>query len=193
MNSVKKPDLNAPRFRSKSYSVLNAKTLKDFISKYPEYSGLSFNDFKSIIMGFNAELVQGIIDNRNGVELPDGLGFIFIGTCPPAKKKNIDFKKSAELGVSATHRNWDSDNKLMKIFYTNYSSKYPFGNKHIWGFTAVRDFKRSASKEYRQSWSKYIEVVSKQKISAMFDRHRKKEIIRSLRSVVPDGYDEFNI
>jgi hypothetical protein len=193
MKSIKKPDLKAPRFRGKSLSVLTAKTHKEFIAKYPEYSNLNYEGFKQIVMGFNRNLVEGIIENRSGVELPDGLGYIFIGTCPPSKKKNIDYKKSFEFGVEATHRNWDSDNKLMKIFYTNETSKYPFGNKRVWGFTAVRDFKRMASKAYKEHYLKYVEVAPKQKISALFDRHRKKELARNLKPVIPEGYDEFKM
>jgi hypothetical protein len=169
MKSIKKPDLKAPRFRGKSLSVLTAKTHREFIGKYPEYSNINYTDFKNIVMAFN------------------------IGTCPPSKKKNIDFKKSFEFGVEATHRNWDSDNKLMKIFYTNETSKYPFGNKRVWGFTAVRDFKRSASQAYKDHYLKYVEVAPKQKISAMFDRHRKKELARNLKPIIPEGYDEFKM
>ena len=80
MRTIKKPDLNAPRFRKRRKSVLTSKTYKQFIEKYPEYSSLDLTMFKNIVMSFNANLVEGIIDNRNGVELPDGLGFIFMGT-----------------------------------------------------------------------------------------------------------------
>jgi hypothetical protein len=193
MKTFKKPDLNAPRFRNKRISVLTAKTHKDFIKKYPEYSDLTLSKFKNIVMKFNANLVDGIIENRNGVELPDGLGFIFIGTCPTAKKKNIDYKKSFEFGVEATHRNWDSDNKLMKIFYTNLTSKYPFSNKQVWSFKAVKQFRKLASDAYKEDWAKYIEIAPTQKISAMFDRHRKKEYVKNLKPIIPEGYDEFKM
>jgi hypothetical protein len=193
MRTIKKPDLNAPRFRKRRKSILTSKTHKQFIEKYPEYSSIDLSLFKTIVMNFNANLVNGIIDNRNGVELPDGLGFIFIGTCPPSKKKNIDYKRSFEYGVEATHRNWDSDNKLMKIFYTNLPSKYPFSNKQIWNFKAVKQFRKQASDIYKTDWAKYIEVSPNRKISAIFDRHRKKEYARNLTPVIPEGYDEFKI
>ena len=59
---------------------------------------------------------DGMIRNRNGIELPQGLGNLFMATCSPAKSKNIDYAKSLEYGVEAKHKNWDSDNNLMKIF-----------------------------------------------------------------------------
>ena len=94
MREIKKPNLNGPRFREKRISILTAKTLKKFKEKYPEYDSLSLTMFKDIIMTFNSLVVDGIIDNRNGIELPEGLGYIFMGTCPAPKKKNIDYKKS---------------------------------------------------------------------------------------------------
>lgn len=193
MKEIKKPDLSAPRFRTKRISILTVKTLKAFKKKYPEYDQLSLEKFKSIVMTFNSKLVEGIIDNRNGVELPDGLGFIFMGSCPATKKKNIDFKKSIEFGVEAIHRNWDSDNKLMKIFYTNRNSKHPFENKQVWAFKAVKQFRQQSSLAFKNNWAKYIEVDPEKKISAMFDRHRKKEYIRNLKTIVPEGYDEFKM
>jgi hypothetical protein len=193
MKEIRKPDLNAPRFRSKRISVLTANTLKALKKKYPEYESLSLVEFKDIVMTFNGKITEGIIENRNGVELPDGLGFIFMGSCPPTKKKNVDYKKSLEYGVEASHRNWDSDNRLLKIFYTNRNSKHPFHNKQVWAFKAVKQFRKSASVAFSEEWVKYIEVSPHQKISAMFDRHRKKEYARNLKPVIPEGYDEFKM
>ena len=49
MKKFKKPDLNAPRFRNKSMSILNSHLLKDFKKRYPEYKNLSIQEFKKII------------------------------------------------------------------------------------------------------------------------------------------------
>ena len=151
-------------------------------------------EFKEIVMTFNKLLAQGIIDNRNGVELPNGLGCIFIGTCPkPKSKKNIDFGSSIKHGMKVTHKNWDSDNKLMKIFYTNYNAKYPLGNKQVWGFKAAKAFRKEASDNYKENWQRYVEVEPTEKISAMFDRHRVKEKMKNFEPIIPEGYDEFKL
>ena len=63
MRTIKKPDLNAPRFRKRRKSILTSKTHKQFIEKYPEYSSIDLSLFKTIVMSFNANLVNGIIDN----------------------------------------------------------------------------------------------------------------------------------
>lgn len=193
MKTIAKPNLNGPRFRKTYMSILNVATFKAFKEKYPEYKELTFAEFKKIIMTFNANICNGIIENRNGMELPDGLGFLFIGTCPAAKKSTIDFKASIDSGMTVMHKNWDSDNHLMKIFYTNRPTKYPFSNKQVWAFTCVKQFKKKASEAYRENFTKYIEVSPYKKISTMFDRYRKKQYVRNLKPVIPEGYDEFKL
>lgn len=193
MDEIKKPNVKGPRFRTKRISVLTANTLKEFKKKYPEYPDLDLKEFKDIIMTFNAEIVNGIIDNRDGIELPEGLGFIFMASCPPAKKKNVDYKKSIEYGVRTVHKNWDSDNRLLKIFYTNHNTKYPFANKQVWSFKASKMFRKTASEAYRENWAKYALVSPTEKISIRFDKYRKDDYKRNLKPIIPDGYNEFKM
>jgi len=188
-----KPDLNAPRFRPKRTSLLNKALYNEFIEKFPEHAELDLAIFKQIIRTFNDELCNGVIQNRDGVELPDGLGFIFMGTCPPAKKANIDISKSIKYGVVATHQNWDADGNLLKIFYTNHTSKYPLQNKQVWAFKAVKQFRKEASDVYKENWPKYIVVDSMQKISALFAKTRKRDYIKEEVKNIPDDYNEFNM
>ena len=155
MKKIKKPDLNAPRFRAKRKSILTKEKFSLFQEKYPEHYNATIEQFKNIIMTFNSLLAEGVIDNRDGVELPDGLGFIFMASCPPTKKNNINFAKSHKYGVQTNHKNWDSDNRLLKIFYTNHKTKFPFTNKQVWSFKAVKQFRKKASEEFKNNWTKY--------------------------------------
>ena len=135
-----------------------------------------------------------MIDNRDGVELPQGLGYIFMGSCPaPKNKKNIDMKKSKDTGVKSIYKNWDSDNLLLKIFYTNCTSKYPFQNRQVWSLKAIKPLRVKASEVYKKNWPKYIVVDPSEKISAMFDRARKKEFVKQHLYKIPEGYDEFKM
>lgn len=190
--TYRKPDRKAPRFRPKKVNILNKATYEKFIERYPEYEELSLEGFKNIVKTFNELLTDGIVDNRDGVELPVGLGYIFMGTCPAAKE-NIDKGKAIEYGFATNHKNWDSDNNLLKIFYTNYSSRYPFENKQVWSFKGVRSFRKKASDEYKKSWQKYIVVDPMRKISSLYARIRKKEVGLERGKHVPEDYNEFNI
>lgn len=193
MRTIKNPNVKGPRFRGHRMSILTNETLKALKKKYPEYAYLSLTDFRDIIMTFNKNIVEGILENRNGIELPEGLGFIFMGSCPPAKKKNIDYHKSQELGIEVIHRNWDSDNNLLKIFYTNYMSKYPFANKEVWVFKAVKQFRKKASASFKENWPRYIQVDPTKKIASLFDRRRRKTYMQTLKPNIPQDYNEFKI
>jgi hypothetical protein len=191
--SFRKPDLKAPRFREKKFNILSKQLFVEFREKYKEHKDMSYEQFKDIITTFNNNLYNGVIDNRNGIELPEGLGFIFIGTCPPTKKPNIDYKKSMEYGVVTNHKNWDSNNNLMKIFYTNSKVKYHLQNKQLWAFEGVRDFKRTASKTYRDEWTKYVVVDKTKRISAMIDKVKKKQYAVEITNKQLANYDEFKM
>ena len=79
INNFKKPNLNAPRYRDKRLGLLNYETIKEFKDKKPLYSKIDNSKLKQIIKTYNIKLWKAVIENRDGVELPDSLGFLFIG------------------------------------------------------------------------------------------------------------------
>ena len=119
INNYKSPDLSKPRYREKVLSLLNVKTLNKFKDKNPMYSSVDDTKLKNVIKTFNGMIWENIIDNRDGVELPDSLGYLFIGTCPAAKKVNMDYSLSKKYGKVIQNKNWDTDGNVGKIFYTN--------------------------------------------------------------------------
>lgn len=188
----KKPDLNAPRFRPKKLNFTNVEFYNKFIEDNPKYSNIDIKTFKEIIKVFNGKIWETVISERDGVELPEQLGYIFIGSCP-RKKSNVDFKKSEHYGVVLQNQNWESDQYIAKIFYTNYETKYRFKHHELWGFKGVRDFTRAVGHTYPQEWKKYLQVDNMMKVSRLFriykDEHKRKEqTVISLKD-----YDEFNL
>lgn len=184
--NFKKPDLNAPRFREKRLSLLNKNILNEFKEKYPKYSGIHNDKLKKIIKLYNKNLWKGVIENRDGVELPDSLGYLFIGTCSPAKyKNNIDYARSNEQGKTLHNNNWDTDGNIGKIFYTNASVKYKFKNRELWKFEACREFKRSVAKEYPKDWTKYAVIQNKYQIAHLYQNKIDKDELKD--------YNEFEI
>ncbi len=188
----RKPDLNAPRFRGKRLNILNADFCDAFRKEHPKYAHLSNQDIKSIIHNVNGKLWQTVIDERDGVELPEQLGYIFIGSCP-AKKMNKDYKTSKELQQLIQHRNWESDNYLAKIFYTNYGSKYRFMYSKLWGFKPVRQFSRSVGQTYPEQYLKYLVVDNKRRINEIFSKKAFKMDIEKIEEEMLKTYDEFDL
>lgn len=170
ISNFKKPNLNAPRYRNKVLSILNAETLKEFKDKYPAYKNIDNQKLKNVIKFFNEKIWQEVIENRDGVELPYSLGYLFIGTCPAAKSVNTDYALSKKYGKVLQNKNWDTDGKVAKIFYTNYTTKYRFRNRELWQFTAVRQFKRAVAKTYPKKWTKYIIMSNNKKVAHMYKK-----------------------
>lgn len=190
----KKPDVTAPRYRLCSMRLIDEDMLSRFKEKHPEFKHITMTQFRSIIKTFNGKLWEEAVNHRDGVELPEGLGYIFIGTCPSPKKTNTDYSKSLSLGTRVRHRNFESDNYLCKIFYTNYANKYRFKNREVWMFEGIRQFKRTASKVYPEKWATYVKVDSYLHINKLYQRHKRKEwSIQKNIDDLPDNYNEFDV
>lgn len=164
MKDFKSPDLKAPRYRPEVHTIMNKEFFESFKNKYPKYKDLDDKELRKIIKYFNKMFYQTVIDTRDGVQLPEQIGWIFIGTCQSPKKQNIDFIKSKKYGVTVTNKNWETDGKLAKIFFTNYALKHKIKNREFWSFTACRDFKRSVAKSYPENWNIYLVVEPTKKI-----------------------------
>lgn len=195
LREYKKPDLNAPRFRKKYYNILNEEFCKELKKQHPELKEYTNKQIREIVMLFNGLIWKTVIEVRDGVELPEQLGIIFIGTCKRKIKDNPDFAKSEHYGKRVQHQNWESDQYLQKIFYTNFGSKYPFKFHQLWGFEPVRDFKRTAAHNYPHEWKKYMIVDNMTKVSRIFRKHSYKHYIRAkeMRDLENSDYDEFDM
>ena len=187
MQAIRKPDLNAPRFRKNVKRMATIENLKKFKEKYRSYEDLDYKSYKTIIEK-HCELIRGVvIDTRDGIELPEGIGNIFIGACPQRKKQIVDYKKSLELGYKVTNMNFATDGTLGKIFYTNYNSKYKIKDRDMWAFNAVRQFKRALGKTYPDNWKLYLSIDSSKPVSSLYFNPR-KYVDRSI-DVNDDSFD----
>jgi hypothetical protein len=181
MKGYKAPDLNASRLRKPVKRILSKEFFKDFREKHPELSSLDDSTIKKIVYTFNENIWKQVIENRDGVELPENLGYVFIGTCDFNKDTNINYGLSVKHSQEIKNRNLESDSKLAKIFYTNYQTKYKFANRELWGFQAIRQFKRSV----------YIAVDSYKKVSEMFGKEMRKLSAKKMQKNILELYDEF--
>ena len=188
----KKPDLNAPRYRPKKLNLTNVDFYNRFIEENPKYSDITIEQFKNIIKTFNGKIWETAINERDGIQLPEQLGFIFIGSCP-RKKSNVDFNKSEKHGIVLQNQNWESDQYLAKIFYTNYETKYRFKNHELWGFKGLRDFTRKVGQTYPTQWKKYIQVDTLIRVSRLFRLEKFKQDKTEETIDLLKDYDEFNL
>ena len=124
------------------------------------------------------------------------MGVSFIANCTWGKNKkinNIDFGKSRELGITVTHQNWDSNNKLMKIFYSNFGNRFRILHKKIWQFKMSKPNRQKISAAFKKQASKYITINDKKKVSGIFKDFQRRDYILAKGAVAPEGYDEFKM
>ncbi len=188
-----KPDVTAPRYRETVHQVTTDKFFKAFKEKYPKYEDIKDSELKKVIKAFNILFWETVVDTRDGVQLPEELGYVFVGTCQTSKKTNIDFGKSNKYGFLVTNNNWDTDGKLAKIFYTNDANKYKFVNRECWAFQGCRNFKRTVAKTYPENWNMYTEVTPTLKIKlayskALYKNYKAEETTKALKT-----YNEFDL
>ena len=190
---MRQPDLSAPRFRPTRFTVMSKKFYRVFKKKHPEYAAIPNSELKKIITAHSVLMYNEIIDNRNGVELPEGLGYVFIGTCKPPKKHNTDYPTSIKYKTLLQHRNFESDSYVAKIFYTNYANKYKFRDREIWQFKGIRDFTRLVAKNYPENWKKYVEVENYQMINNLYRKRTTKQFFEKKHETDVIDYNEFDM
>ena len=193
MDGFKKPDVKAPRFRPDVHNVLNKEFFEMFKKKYSKYKDIDNQLLKIIVRKFNNAVYNAVIDKRDGVQLPEQIGWIFIGTCQESKKKNIDFVKSNKYGVTVTNRNWETDGKLAKIFFTSHAAKQKMKNREFWTFVACREFKRKVSKTYPENWNMYLVVDPTTKLRQTYQKAMFKQVMLEKTKKELKTYNEFDI
>jgi len=189
----KKPNLQAPRHRPKTVGRINKELVSKLRSSVPSAKSLTDTEIKNIVLSFNLLVYKTVIEHRDGVDLPENLGNIFIGSCLPKIKKNVDFKKSTDCAQVIGHRNFESDNFLAKIFYTNHETKHRFKNNELWGFKGCRNFTRMVGKVYPENWKRYIQIDHSLKISKLFRKNSYRMDMAKRNDDSISNYDEFDM
>lgn len=193
MKKFNAPNLKGPRYRLEHFSMMKKDLFERFKKKFPQYKDLDIATFQKIINVDNGLLWQSVIDGRDGIELRNSLGYIFIGSCKIKKLKVTDIAKSIACGVRVLHKNWESDNYTAKIFYSNSDQKYRLQNRDLWAFSAVRQFRRSVAKTYPVEWKKYIVVEENNQIARAFKKIRVRQYMMKQSEKLLIDYDEFNL
>jgi nucleoid DNA-binding protein len=194
MKLCKAPDVKAPRYRTSQKTLINNELLNKVKEKTNLAHDLDYRAFERIIKTFNKKIADEVIHNRNGVELMNGLGRIFVGTCKSPKKKNIDIPQSIKIGVIVHHKNWETDGHLAKIFYSNSSNKYKFKHNQVWKYTPGRILKRELSPYYKDNWEKYIKVESDKQINQQIKQNiRIDKIKKRIEHGLNIEYNEFEM
>ncbi len=152
-----KVDLNKSRVTEKKGKVINYKEVADFNKKYPGYN-LTKADIIKVMRKFNENMADETMNNIYGVLLPENIGCVFINNSGKSKKKPVDYAKSKKQGKVVYHKNWDTDNNMMRITFMNKTLRTMVKHTKLYGFNPLQAFKRKASKYFRKNWSRCLSV-----------------------------------
>ncbi|MCF8450215.1 MAG: hypothetical protein K9G49_10135 [Taibaiella sp.] len=203
-----KPDLNAPRNRSKvkDFIAYPKKDIYGFFSRLkeqnPQLMKYSNKEMAGWIQEYGKQMAHEVATNRYGVKLPEGLGVVITGLCKPTEhtaNNNIDYATSKKLGVIVPFRNSHTNDYLVKINYTNNIPRCRFTNHQLWKFKPVRVLSRAVSTVMKGEApsSKYMTFTKELPVCGLFD---KTAIARAAKRKVKEQeamvkamaeYDEF--
>lgn len=150
-SKYKLTDRKAPRFRQCRFNIVSSELHKKFLEENPNFY-ITYKDFKFIIKEINNEIINQVIENREGVILPKGLGRIWLGFFHPKRKT---FK---ETGLS--NYNFETKDLQGKICWDYKFVKYKIKSRDFYGFNAHRDFKTAASNAFKNTPERYSKIMT---------------------------------
>lgn len=193
MREFNKPNVKASRYRPEVYSLLNKKFFDKFKNKYPKYKDMTNLELRNIIKKFHEHVYNTVIEKRDGIQLPEQIGWLFIGACESSKKRNVDYAKSNKYGVEVSYNNWNTDGRLAKIFFTSNAPKHKMKNREFWRFVGCRNFKRSVAKAFSENWNNYMVIDSSVQLRLNYQKTFLKDLTIREQQNDLKSYNEFDI
>jgi hypothetical protein len=83
---------------------------------------------------------------------------VFINNAGKAKGKSIDYANSKLAGKTVYHKNWDTDNNMMRIVYINRTKRTMVKNANMFSFNPLQQFRRQASAYFKKHWARCLSV-----------------------------------
>lgn len=194
----------APRFTKERYDPIaenNTAFFNRMKKAHPELKKYSNREIVRYIKAINKRISKEIIDNRNGVRLPEGLGVIVAGCVKlnsVTTSKNIDYGTSKKVGKLVPYQNHNSNQYVAKIKYTNEMDRHMFENHEMWCFDAARPLCTALSDEFKKEggYKKYILFTTKQHIAHLFRKTKIQKVNRLAQKMKDIGlaaHNEFDI
>lgn len=186
------PDIKAPRFRKTYLNVINPEFINEFISEFPEYKDLkeleSAEKTTKTVKLFNEYICKHVIDNRDGIDLPERLGVVFVASKKP-KTNMTDLGQSMKLNQIVKNLNLETNGLRSTILYSKHSRNHGITISTIWSFFPCRNFKRAVSKAFKSNYNMYRRIERKYEIERLFKERKGVTIKRDIP--VYKSYNEF--
>jgi len=183
---MKVVDKKAPRVRIESERIIGpkgdtARFYTEFKKKYPQYKKISNKELGEIIFDYNGRLWQEVINNRNGVSLPEQLGVVQILMHRP-KKNYINYEVNNKAKKVVRYLNLLTDGLTGKINYSAQIYAARLRSWEIWKFKATRSFTHAVSECLPKNYLQYRVVDNYKVIWENFDKNRKRNYAKKMNA-----------
>lgn len=145
--TVKKPDLNAPRFAKHQfiYNVVN----KDLHEQWQKETGytLSFKQFEDVWAKITEVIRTQVVENTHGVRLPFFNGDLvtnYVNMLNSVEKRGL----STQLGYSVKPLNWHSGGKPGKVCWSINHARRQHRRLILFAFNPCRIFSNLAGEGF---------------------------------------------
>ena len=159
-----------PTSVKKQISIIDelfVKEIKNLLGN--EFNGKKINliNVRKIIKEFHYDVNKTIVDHRDGVMMPYGLGHLMIAACPKStRKKFIDFKKTKEYGQTIYRTSPETDEMYPTV---KYSAKLLNGrklrNSRLWKFGKSHRLRDMLSIKFKENPYKYYALNKVEKLA----------------------------
>jgi len=184
-------DKTAPRFRRKAKSIIDNSFINEFILQHPEYKDVSnlntLRSYKLLLKKCNQAIFRHCIDNRDGVDLPQAMGVLFVGS-KTSVYSPVDYGLTNKLGYEVRITNMDTNGLIAKIYYSRHSRDYNLSMTTLWNFKPTRGFQLEVSKAFKEKYNEYRRIENKEELRILFEQRKKKA--KKVMSLITN-YNEF--
>lgn len=178
-----------------SLSILGVRAfVNGFFKKFPQYSEYKTNrpkDYTEIIKAFHSDLIQAVIDNRYGANMPLKFGNLKLVAFKRTRDyPNFNLYRQGKVGGFTNNH---TDGLSCKIVYTNKSNRFKLKDKIMWAFYPEDIFSKRVSKAFSQEYQKYIISPNIRQIQKKEDFFKWKQLTDDHIEEYLKSYNEFEI
>jgi hypothetical protein len=187
-------DKNAPRFVRTRTDLISNEFVEEFLKEYPQYSEVknfkNISDTKRLAKRCNASLWQHTVDNRDGIDLPERLGVLFVGG-KTSVYTPVDYGNTSKYQTEVLMHNYESNGIIGRIFYSRHSRNHGMTVKTIWTFKPCREYTQGVKTSFKEGNSRrYRRVENKKQLLYLFEERQRARNKKEGYGML-ENYNEF--
>lgn len=205
-------DHNAPRYIPERLDVIKtygsvrgdyATFFQKIKAQHPQLAKYSMAQIRKILREFNKLIADAIVENVDGVHLPERCGHIMVVSTKVKHNRIVDRKMSSDTGKYVYYNNAHTEDFMPSILFTTCYRKeftgtpshpsHMFENWKYWSFTGCQELKRKVSIAFRNDWKKYRPTPYIKSITRFVEKERINNYYNRKKDKMKETYNEFNL